>query len=143
MTTWTDDQLRAARNLVAIADKYKTVPRLLLLAVCAQESSFNDSAEGDVSLGGSFGPFQLYSGAHQAAAVLGLDPWYDYGFPEIMARWAQSYAAVGGDTAWAVIGDRAGICEQFAPQAQGSIAWPAGLGAQRYADALSILEAVS
>ena len=143
MPVWSTDQLRVARNIVAIADKYKAIPRLLMLGVVAQESSFNDSAEGDVQLGGSFGPYQLYSGAHEAAKVLGLDPWYDYGFPELMARWAHAYAAVGGDTAWQVVANRPAILEQFAPQAQGSIAWPAGLGAQRYADAVSILEAVS
>lgn len=140
---WTADQLQVARDLVAIARKYADVPPLLMLAVCIQESSLSAGAVGDVSLGGSYGPFQLYTGAHPGAALLGSNPWYDFGYPEVRDRWRQTYASLGGDSAWAALGGRGTFLEQFAPAAQGSIAWSGGLGAVRYNDALSALEAVS
>jgi hypothetical protein len=83
--------------------------------------------------------------AHPGTAFLATNPWYDYGYPEVRARWESSYASLGGDTAWAAISvsSRGDFLAQFAPAAQGSIAWPVGLGQTRYIQAIDVLEAVS
>ena len=139
-------QYQVVKNLIAIAEKYRIVPPLLLLAVTLQESSWQEDAyNGSDPGGGSYGPFQLnQSGAaHPGTAAIATNPWYDYGFPEVKDRWQAAYYSVGADAAWADVAGRGPLIEVFAASAQGSVAWPAGLGAVRYQQALAALEAVS
>lgn len=144
MPAWDAEQLRVARNLVAIATKYAVVPPLLMLAVSLQESGLHEGAVNSADPGGSYGPFQLNLSVHPGADVTGPDPWYDYGFPELRSRWANVFANLNGDAnTWSAPESRPAFVETFAPLAQGSIAWPAGLGAVRYSEALDLYERVS
>ena len=141
VTDWTAIQLQTAREIVAIDHKYGDVPPLLHLAVCIQESSLIPNAVGDN--GQSYGPHQLYQIAHPGTAFLAVNPWYDYGYPEVRNRWQSAYAQIGGDVAWNIVANRGSLIEQFAPLAQGSVNWTPGLGATRYAEAVEILEIIS
>lgn len=146
MASFTADQVRVARNIVAIATKFRAaslcpVPVLAHLAVTKQESDWNDSVEGDASIGGSWGPYQIYQVAHPNTAYLATSPWADYAFYICMQPWTSAWNTYGAN--WDDPTQRGNILELFAPLAQGSIAWSQGLGAQRYAEALQMLELVS
>lgn len=144
---WTPEQIQVARNLCAICWRRRMdagsrgIPPLLMLSVCLQEEGLNPNAVGDA--GQSFGIFQLYQPVHPGTAGAAVDPWRDYDYVEVRARWELTYGQLGGDAAWADIANRPAFVEQFAPAAQGSIAWPAGYGALRYAEAIDVLEVCS
>lgn len=139
------DEVRTAANIVAIARKYRPLggpPELVHLAVTLQESGWDEGASGDN--GQSNGPYQIYVAAHPAVQrEIATSPWYDYGYPEMHGRWKAAWR--GWSELWAEgeQADRAHILEQFAPEAQGSIAWSPGMGASRYATAVLMLERLS
>ena len=137
---WSAVQIQVARNIIAIAMKYKDVPPLLHLAVCLQESGLDPDAAGDN--GQSFGPHQIYTVAHPGITrEVATSPWYDYAYPEMQERWAAAFAPLAD--AWATPAERPALLDRFAPAAQGSIAWPAGLAQTRYAQAVALLELCS
>lgn len=142
---FSEDEVRVAANVVAVARKYRPLggpPELVHLAVTLQESGWDEGAAGDA--GESFGPYQLYLAAHPAlTSSIATSPWYDYGYPEMAGRWKASWTAYEGVWQRADTDERATILEAFAPAAQGSIAWSPGLGASRYATALLMLERLS
>lgn len=139
---WTDDQLRVARNVAAIADKYHVVPKIVMLATAIQESQLNEHAVNIADApqyGGSVGIFQLNQdpAAHPGTALVAQDPWYDYGYPEIRARWENTFHFIGGWTTYNT--NPISFLQSFAPQAQGSIGWSYELASVRMADAEDIL----
>lgn len=139
---WTEDQLRVARNIAAIADKYHIVPKVVMLASAIQESQLNENAVNIAdapAYGGSVGIFQLNQdpAAHPGTALVAQDPWYDYGYPEIRARWENAWHYVGG---WSTfVYNPVSTLQTFAPMAQGSIGWSYELAAARLTDAVDIL----
>lgn len=147
--TYSQAALQRCRELVAVADKYaplnNNIPRELQLAVNLQEGGplGSNCPVGDASIGGSYGWFQLFTGAHPCAQCLGCNPWYDFGYPEVVQRWATTFAQMGGRQTWDALDEagRGSFLETFAPAAQGSIAWSPGLGLQRYREAVSIIQA--
>lgn len=142
-------QQQVAANLVAICRKYQQstlackVPVLLLLAVTLQESGWNATADNASDPNGSFGPFQLNQQAYPDTEPIAVNPWCDYGYFLIVQRWENTFSSLNGLSQWATISNRGAFIEQFAPQAQGSIAWPQGLGDTRYSEALQMFEQIS
>lgn len=142
---FSDEEIRVAANVKAIAEKYYVydhIPVLVHLGVTRQESGWNDSAAGDNQQ--SFGPYQIYVQAHpEITPGVSTDPWYDYGYPTMHSRWASSWLSFAMQWPNGSEDDRGWILEQFAPAAQGSIAWTPGLGLQRYHEAVAMLERLS
>lgn len=138
-------EVQCAANIVAIARKYRPLggpPELVHLAVTLQESDWDEGAAGDA--GQSFGPYQLYLVAHPSLTrEVCTSPWYDYAYPEMHDRWKAAWERWAPDWTGGRMSARGRIIEAFAPDAQGSIAWPNGLGASRYATALLMLEVLS
>ncbi len=138
--------MQVVRNILSIARRFRErglcpVSDLAQLAVTKQESDWSEQNPGD--MGQSFGPYQIYQAVHADTWQLAINPWADYGFSIMYQRWAQAWNNTGGDAQWSDVASRGTFLETFAPQAQGSIAWYAGLGAQRYAEAVEALELVS
>lgn len=142
---FSESQIRVAGNIIAIARKYYVydhIPDLAHLGVTKQESNWDDSAAGDNQQ--SFGPYQIYVQAHpEITPGVSTDPWYDYGFPTMHERWSSAWLPFALQWANGSVESRGRILEAFAPAAQGSIAWSAGLGAQRYSEAVAMLERLS
>lgn len=141
------EQLQCAREIRAIAMQFREltegIPAVVHLSVVAQESAFNPGAYNVADPNGSYGPYQLNQspGAHPGTWFVAVNPWYNYGFPEVYARWRDTWVALGGAAAWSSLNDaqRGGFLAVFAPRAQGSIAWTAELGQQRYVEGADIL----
>lgn len=139
-------QIQVARNIVSAARQFRaaalwTVPDLIVLAVTKQECNWDDTAVGDS--GQSFGPFQLYQAAHPNTDQLAVNPWGNYGMNEIYQRWETTWQSQSGLLVWNDITARAQFLVDFAPQAQGSIAWTLDMADNRYAEALAMLEIIS
>lgn len=146
---FTLDQIRVAGNVVNIARKYRSaglwhIPDLAVLAVTKQESDWNDTIEGDVNIGGSYGPFQIYQVAHPNTAFIAVNPWCDYGVFIMYQQWESTFQANGGTIAWnSDLIQRAVFLFNWAPQAQGSVPWTASEAHNNYEDALTMLELIS
>lgn len=143
MTAFTEQQIQTARNLVAIYNKYGTIPTVLGLAVNIQESGLDDNAENVADApdyGGSYGNFQLNQDprAHPNTAFVAVNPWYDYGYPEVRSSWEAAFHSLGGWSSF--LNDPEGFLSQFAPKAQGSVAWSRELAAARLNSACILLE---
>ena len=141
-------QLVVVKNLLVVARTFRAsghcpVPELVHLAVTLQESSWDDQAVNEADPGGSYGPYQIDQAAHPDTAQLAVSPWANYAFHICAQPWTAAWTQLDGATAWADTAQRGAFLEAFAPLAQGSVAWPAGLGDLRYQVALNALELVS
>ncbi len=142
---WTAQQVQTAKEICAIDARWRAigvgVPSLLHVAVCMQESSLDPQAIGDN--GQSYGIHQIYQVAWPNTWQVALDPYADYAYHIMAKRWHDVFLAMGGDGAWADVSGRPAFVQTAAPRMQGSIQWPAGLGALRYGEAVSVLEYAS
>ena len=142
---WTDSQLYCAGNILVIARKYYSlchIPDLAFLGVTKQESDWNETAAGDSNQ--SFGPFQIYVAAHpHVGPEISTNPGWDYGFWEMHERWTGAWLPFSMQWRNGSTEERGIILENFAPAAQGSIAWSSGLGIQRYMESVAMLEQLS
>jgi hypothetical protein len=108
--------------VVAEADRMG-LPPLLLLAVAHQEGGLKRPFPvGDVAIGGSYGPFQIYCPVHPPPTG-DCRYWEDpvAAMREMEARWRAVFTDLGGWRAW--MWDHVGFLMRFAPRAQGSVAW--------------------
>jgi len=145
-TTWSAAQIQVVKDLRYIVEKWNfvrtvEVPLLLHVAVCLQESSLDVNAVGDN--GRSYGIFQINQDAHPYTDQLATSGYADYGYHVVRDRWELAFVQLGGPQRWPNVAQRGAFIEEFAPLAQGSVAWPQGLGSQRYAEAVNILEVAS
>jgi hypothetical protein len=140
---WTVDQLRVAKNVVAIMNKYGVIPSVIGLAIGVNESNLDEYAVNIADApdyGGSIGIFQLNQDprAHPNTAFVASNAWYDYGYPEIRTRWESAYRSFGG---WrAFLQNPVSFLSYAAPQMQGSIEWSEELAATRLEQAYQLLE---
>lgn len=142
--TFSADQLRVAGNVLAIARKYQQVtgvPPLAHLAVTYQESNWSEDAVNQSDPDGSYGPYQQNGAAWSPSAIVGPDPWFDYGFARLRDAWTQAWAAHG--QGWETPSLRSSVLQNFAPAAQGSIGWTVQQADDAYAAALAALELLS
>lgn len=138
-----DTRIQIVREIRNIVERWNAVsgiiiPPLVHIAVGLQESNLDPTAIGDS--GKSPGIFQIYQIAHPNTDQLAQSPWSDYGYFIIRAPWEKAWSQLGGDSAWQTLADRPLFLEQFAPLAQGSIAWPSGTGYVRYQEAVALWE---
>lgn len=123
-------------HIVRFADTSDLAP-VALLAMGLQESNLNPYAAGDLSIGGSYGVFQIYVKAHGHTPDYwqGIDG-LDRSMAEMAARWRQAFGACGG---WAAVtSDLVAFVQQWAPMAQGSIAWNEPMARERVSMAVAL-----
>lgn len=123
-------------RIVRFADQ-SDLPPVCLLALGLQESNLDLYAHGDVSIGGSWGCYQIYVVAHGGPPERwqGLDG-LDASMAEMRARWQETFGAYGG---WdAVTHDLVGFQQVWSPAAQGSVAWTETMARQRVSLAVAL-----
>lgn len=123
-------------RIVAFADG-NDLPPVCLLALGLQESNLDLSAHGDVSIGGSYGVYQIFVVAHGGPPERwqGLDG-LDASMAEMAGRWHSTFVQHGG---WdAVTSDLVGFQQVWSPAAQGSIAWTESMARARVSLAVAL-----
>ncbi len=123
-------------EIVRFADG-NDLPPVCMLALALQESDLNLYAHGDVSIGGSYGCYQIYVVAHGGpperwTGIEGLRA----SMAEMVSRWHSAFESHGG---WpAVVADVVAFTQRWAPDAQGSIAWDEAMARRQVSKAEAI-----
>lgn len=143
MVAFTDPRVEIVKEIRYFVEEWNRassvkIPPLVHVAVCLQESNLNPALTGDN--GQSPGIFQIYQIAHPNTDQLAINPYADYGYYIVRPQWETAWQQLNGDSVWPLIANRAAFLEQFAPLAQGSIAWPPGTGLERYSEAVALWE---
>ena len=123
-------------HIVRFADTHD-LPPVCLLALGLQESDLWPYAAGDITIGGSYGVFQIYVKAHGGPPERwqGLDG-LDASMAEMGDRWQHTFAQHGG---WgAVTGDLVALQQAWPPDAQGSIAWDEPMARRQVSKAVAL-----
>lgn len=123
-------------RIVRFADS-NDLPPICLLALGLQESDLNLYAHGDVTIGGSYGVYQVYVVAHGGPPERwqGLDG-LDASMAEMAGRWHSTFVQFGG---WdAVCSDLVGFQQVWSPAAQGSIAWDEPMARRQVSKAVAL-----
>lgn len=123
-------------RIVRFADG-NDLPPVCLIALGLQESNLDTGALGDVTIGGSYGVFQIYVAAHGGPPErwTGLDG-LDASMAEMAGRWRSTFLQHGG---WdAVTGDLVAFQQAWSPDAQGSIAWNEPMARARVSMAVAL-----
>lgn len=147
MSSFNGEEITVARDVKAVAEKFAAsglcnVPVLAHLAITRQESGWKSDALNADDPNGSYGPYQINQQAHANTAQLAISPWADFAFYIMAAQWEQEWTPEI-EQLWTNPATRGLALEKFAPAAQGSVAWPQGLGDMRYSEALQMLELLS
>lgn len=136
-TVFGDYSEEAVDHIVRFADAHD-LPPLALLAMGLQESNLNPAAEGDLTIGGSGGVFQIFVAAHGGPMSKweGIDG-LDRAMAEMLGRWSQTFADAGGWDGW--LADPITFQLNWTPKAQGSIAWTPEMAGRRVGQAIVLL----
>lgn len=123
-------------HIVRFADA-NDVPPVMLLASGLQESDLSLTAHGDVTIGDSYGVFQIYLPAHghDAAYWSGIDG-LDHAMAEMIGRWHQQFLNHGGWDGW--VNDAGDMMQTLASDMQGSVEWDQEMAHERVSKAYAI-----